>query len=113
GHLWPLYFGFQGGKGVATAAGCLFGLSWPIGLIAVASWLAIAIATRLSSLAALVTAIAAPFITHWWLASLPYSAGVTLMALLIVIRHRENIKKLLAGTESRIGQPSSVSDSKE
>ncbi|MBL4622660.1 MAG: glycerol-3-phosphate 1-O-acyltransferase PlsY [Immundisolibacteraceae bacterium] len=103
GHLLPVFFRFQGGKGVATAAGCLFGLALPIGLAAVASWVVIAAVTRLSSLAALITALAAPFITHWVLSESTYTMGVALMAAMILLRHHQNIKKLLAGTESRIG----------
>ncbi len=103
GHLLPVFFRFQGGKGVATAAGCLFGLALPIGLAAVASWIVIAALTRLSSLAALMTAVAAPVFTYWFLDQPTYTAGVALMASLIVMRHHQNIKKLLAGTESRIG----------
>lgn len=111
GHLLPIFFRFQGGKGVATAAGCLFGLALPIGLAAVASWIVIAALTRLSSLAALLTAITAPFFTHWVLAEPTYTLGVALMAAMIVLRHHQNIKKLLAGTESRIGgaKPSTIS----
>ena len=103
GHLLPIFFRFQGGKGVATAAGCLFGLALPIGLTAVASWIMIAALTRLSSLAALITAVCAPVVTHWVLQEPTYTAGVALMAGMIVIRHHQNIKKLLSGSESRIG----------
>ena len=103
GHLLPVFFRFQGGKGVATAAGCLFGLALPIGLAAVASWLVVAALTRLSSLAALITAVAAPLFTYWFLEQPIYTGGVALMASMIVMRHHQNIKKLLAGSESRIG----------
>jgi len=104
GHLWPIFFRFQGGKGVATAAGALFGLAWPIGLSAVLTWLLIAISTRLSSLAALTTAIAMPFVTYWWLSDSVYTGGVAVIATLVIVRHRSNIKNLIAGTESRIGR---------
>ena len=110
GHLWPLFFRFQGGKGVATAAGCLFGLAWPIGLAAVSTWLMIAATTRLSSLAALITAAAVPFFTHWWLTDTLATGGVALIATLIIIRHRANIKNLIAGTESRIGRSQAAPD---
>jgi len=104
GHMWPIFFRFQGGKGVATGAGCLFGLAWPIGLSAVATWLVIAFSTRLSSLAALITAIAVPFYTQWWLSNTVSTGGVALVAALIILRHRSNISNLIAGTESRIGR---------
>jgi glycerol-3-phosphate acyltransferase PlsY len=103
GHLWPLFFSFKGGKGVATGAGCLFGLAWPVGLAAVATWLLIAAATRLSSLAALMTAGAVPFYTHWWLSNSRFTGAAVLISILIIWRHRGNISNLIAGTESRIG----------
>lgn len=103
GHLWPVFFGFQGGKGVATAAGCLFGLALPIGLSAVASWLLIAAVTRLSSLAAIITACAAPFMTQGWLSEPIFTAGVSLISALTLARHHQNIRNLIAGRESRIG----------
>lgn len=113
GHCWPVFFRFEGGKGVATAAGCLFGLAWPIGLAAVLIWLLIAVFTRLSSFAALMTALSVPFITHFWLANAAYTTGVVIIALLTIIRHHGNIKNLIAGTESRIGGARPTSESPE
>ena len=103
GHLFPLYHRFQGGKGVATAAGVLFGLDWRLGLGTVATWLIIVAFLRYSSLAALVAAVFAPFFAAL-LFGLGASFGVVLvMAALLVWRHRENIARLIAGAESRIG----------
>jgi glycerol-3-phosphate acyltransferase PlsY len=101
GHLYPVWLGFRGGKGVATALGVLIALAWPVAMIAAAVWLGIAIASRYSSLAALVgaaaAAIAAPF-----LADGPIAVVIAVIALLVILRHRANIARLIAGTESRI-----------
>jgi glycerol-3-phosphate acyltransferase PlsY len=103
GHLWPLYFRFRGGKGVATAAGVLFGLNPWLGLATLATWVVIAAFFRYSSLASLVSAVFAPFyqLLIWGVG--PEAAIVTLMSLLLVWRHAANISKLLAGTESKLG----------
>jgi acyl phosphate:glycerol-3-phosphate acyltransferase len=104
GHLWPVFFRFQGGKGVATAAGILFALDWRIGLGTLATWLIIAFFFRYSSLAALAAALFAPFFTALVLGFNVYAAAVLAIACLLVWRHAENIRKLVAGKESRIGQ---------
>ena len=104
GHLWPLWHRFQGGKGVATAAGILFALHWAVGLGTLATWLIIAFFFRYSSLAALVSAVFAPL---WWLMLFgtgPVAAAIVAMALLLVWRHRANLANLMTGQESRIGQ---------
>ena len=108
GHLWPVFFRFQGGKGVATAAGVLLAFEPWLGVAALASWLIIAIFFRYSSLASIVAGVFAP--TYYWLGSgLGWTASgakalaMTAMALLLIWRHRENIRRLLAGTESRLG----------
>ena len=103
GHLFPVWHRFQGGKGVATAAGVLFGLDWRLGLGTVATWVIIAAFLRYSSLAALVAAAFAPFFTALLFGLDATFAVVLVMAALLVWRHRENIARLLAGTESRIG----------
>ena len=103
GHLFPVFFRFKGGKGVATAAGVLFGIDWRIGLGTLVTWLVIAFFFRYSSLAALVAAAFAPFATALVLGFNVYAAAVLVIAALLVWRHGENIGKLLAGTESRIG----------
>lgn len=108
GHLFPLYFRFQGGKGVATALGVLLGYSWILGLAAMASWLIIAFFFRYSSLASLVATVFAPVYyvfgdgVAWYLEkSVLLSMGV--MALLLIWRHAGNINRLIQGTEPRLG----------
>jgi glycerol-3-phosphate acyltransferase PlsY len=104
GHVWPVFFRFQGGKGVATAAGVLLGLNPWLGLASLVTWLLIAYFFRYSSLAALVAAVFAPFYqTLIWGPSL-VTLALILMAGLLLWRHSSNISKLLAGTESKIGQ---------
>ena len=104
GHLWPVYFRFKGGKGVATAAGVLLGLNPWLGLATIATWLIIVAFFRYSSLASLVAAAFAPFYQALiWDVDVS-EAIIVVMALLLVWRHSANIGKLLAGTESRIGQ---------
>jgi acyl phosphate:glycerol-3-phosphate acyltransferase len=101
GHMLPVWLGFRGGKGVATALGVLLALAWPVALAATLVWLATALLFRYSSLAALVAAAAAavlaPFVADGMIAAL--IAGI---ALLIILRHHDNIRRLMAGTESRI-----------
>lgn len=103
GHLFPVFHRFLGGKGVATAAGVLFGLDWRIGLGTVATWLIIVAFFRYSSLAALVAAAFAPFFTALLLGFDAQAACVLVISALLVWRHQENIARLIAGTESRIG----------
>jgi glycerol-3-phosphate acyltransferase PlsY len=111
GHLYPVFFGFRGGKGVATAAGVLLAINPWLGLATLATWLIVALFTRYSSAAALAAAAFAP-LYFWfgsgvaWPASPRLLAAVVAIALLIVWRHRANVAKLLAGTESRIGRRS-------
>jgi glycerol-3-phosphate acyltransferase PlsY len=103
GHLFPVFHRFQGGKGVATAAGVLLAIDWRIGLGTIVTWLVVAFCFRYSSLAALVSAAFAPFATLLllgWQAALV----VLVMSVLLVWRHKENIARLIAGTESRLGQ---------
>ncbi len=103
GHVFPFTLGFKGGKGVATALGVMLGFSPVLALAAAVSWVAIAAATRYSSLAALVAAVEAPLLA-WWLTSDAWIAGsLGVMALVLIVRHRANIRNLLAGTEGRIG----------
>lgn len=103
GHLWSCFAGFRGGKGVATYLGTLIALSWPMGLIACAAWLVVALALRISSLSALVAAVVAPIYAllfiHWHMAAL-----VALMSVLVFVKHATNIRRLLDGTEPRIGR---------
>lgn len=103
GHLFPVYFGFKGGKGVATAAGILFALSPWIGLAVAGVWAVVLAATRYSSGAALTSAAAAPILTGLILGWGPAVVAVLAMVILIFYRHRENIRRLMAGTESKVG----------
>ena len=107
GHMMPIFHRFKGGKGVATALGALFGFSVYLGLGAISTWLIIAVFFRMSSFASIIAALFAPFAT-WMLFGWahPFFASTLLVALLLIVRHRQNIKKILAGTESRIGQKS-------
>ena len=104
GHLWPVFFKFEGGKGVATAAGVLFGFNPLLGLATLATWAIVAFFFRYSSLASLVSALFAPFyqVLIWGGGAVAWAAVA--MSLLLVWRHSANIQKLLRGTESRLGQ---------
>ncbi|MDE2401778.1 MAG: glycerol-3-phosphate 1-O-acyltransferase PlsY [Burkholderiales bacterium] len=106
GHLWPVFFRFEGGKGVATAAGLLLAFHPSLGASVLAVWLLMAIVFRYSSLAALTASIAAPLIHLWGWGFGPMTLGVTLMSGLLIWRHAANIRKLLAGQESKLGQKS-------
>lgn len=104
GHLYPVFFNFEGGKGVATALGCLLALSWPAGLSWLATWLLVALLFRYSSLSALIASLLAPFYC-WWFTQDPFiSAAIAVMSFILIIRHKSNIQKLLAGQESKIGK---------
>lgn len=104
GHLYPLYFGFRGGKGVATAMGVLLGLSWPVALAAALTWLLMAKLVRISSLSALTASVLAP-VYAWFLdGQVEFVVMMALMSLLLIWRHRGNIQRLLSGEESRIGR---------
>lgn len=101
GHLYPIYHKFKGGKGVATALGVMLGISGWLALSSVLVWVLVFAVSRISSLAALVAAIASPFLAWYFLSPYPVYVGVVLvMAIFLVIRHKSNIQKLLAGTES-------------
>jgi len=103
GHLYPVFFRFQGGKGVATAAGVLLALNWMVGVASLVAWLVVAFATRYSSLAALVTAVLAPVFFHYLNGDSQVVGAVAVMSVLLIWRHRSNITKLLNGTESKLG----------
>ena len=102
GHLYPVFFGFRGGKGVATALGVYLGLSWQLTLALLAIWLLTAVVFRYSSLAALTAAAVAPVVVYFLLPGVPYLVLTVLVAILLFWRHRENIRRLVAGSESRI-----------
>ena len=103
GHLFPAFHGFKGGKGVATAAGVLVGFDPWLGLGTVATWVAMFTFFRLSSLAALVSAAFAPFYAFWLFGLRPVFPAVVAIAVLLVWRHKDNIRRLLAGEEGRVG----------
>ena len=108
GHLYPVFFKFQGGKGVATAAGVLFGVHWLLGLGVLLTWLLVAYVTRYSSLSALISALAAPLIYVLgdrgpWYVEQPVLLLLVAMGALLIWRHRQNIAKLIKGQESKIG----------
>ncbi|MEM1272241.1 MAG: glycerol-3-phosphate 1-O-acyltransferase PlsY [Pseudomonadota bacterium] len=103
GHCYPIYLGFRGGKGVATFLGTLLAVAWPVGLAACATWAGIAALSRISSLSALVAAAFAPIFSM--LLGADNTTILTLcLAVIVVLRHRENISRLLQGTEPRIGK---------
>ncbi len=103
GHCFPVWLRFRGGKGVATALGAIAGLAWPAGLAAAAIWLVTAALSRISSLSALIACGAAPLLM--WAIRGGWPALATLaIALLVVLRHHANIRRLLAGTEPKIGR---------
>jgi glycerol-3-phosphate acyltransferase PlsY len=103
GHLFPVWLKFRGGKGVAVYIGVLLGLLWPAALLFCLIWLAVAVITRYSSLSALIASLVTPILL-WWFGHLALAALFTVLTLLVFYAHRENIKRLLAGTEGKIGQ---------
>lgn len=102
GHLFPVYYGFRGGKGVATYYGVIFAMNWLVGIIVVSIWLSVAAVLRISSLSALVSIFFTPFILWHFSQSSELAAVVALMSILIVWRHLSNIRALLEGTEGRL-----------
>jgi len=104
GHLYPVFFGFKGGKGVATALGVLSGFSWIVGLAVLLTWLTVAFVGRISSLSALVAAALAPIYVNYWLMAPAPTVATLAMSGLLIYRHRGNIRRILNGEESRIGR---------
>lgn len=103
GHMWPLFFGFKGGKGVATALGVLLALSWPVALICAAVWLMMAFGLKISSLAALTATVISPLAAMFLVQQPSWQAAIAVIAALVLLRHRSNIQNLLSGKESKIG----------
>ncbi len=108
GHLYPVFFRFEGGKGVATALGALFGIHWVLGLATGGTWLIIAYFFRYSSLASLSAAVFAPVYYLFgnrvvWYADKAVAVAIVVMAMLLIWRHRENINRLVQGKESKLG----------
>lgn len=104
GHLFPIFFQFRGGKGVATAAGVLMGLSWQAGVAAIITWLVVAKVLRISSAAGLLATMATPLYLWWFDTSPATMIAGAIMGILVLWRHRENIRRLMRGTESNIGR---------
>lgn len=102
GHLFPVWLGFKGGKGVATYIGVLAGLMWKVALVFAAVWIAVALLLRYSSLAALVAAVVVP-LTLLFMGYQDFAVVFAVMSVIVFIKHRANISRLMAGTESRIG----------
>jgi len=103
GHLYPLYFGLKGGKGVATAIGIQLALSWKIGLVVIAIWLFFAKVVKISSIAALISMTLAPFIIYYVWPAPELIIMQIILTILMFWRHRSNIKQLISGMESKIG----------
>lgn len=103
GHIYPVFFGFRGGKGVATYVGVLFGIHWLAGLSFSIVWVVVAAASRYSSLAAMTAAVITPVVTWLFFPHVIYLGAIGCMSLVLLLRHRSNIKNLLAGTEGRFG----------
>jgi acyl phosphate:glycerol-3-phosphate acyltransferase len=117
GHVFPVFFKFKGGKGVATAAGVLFGVHWVLGLACVASFLIILYFSRYVSLASIAVAAFAPFYYLFgdrvaWYTSKSVLLAIFVMSVILAIRHRENINRLLAGTESKLGSSAPAASKK-
>jgi glycerol-3-phosphate acyltransferase PlsY len=103
GHLFPVFHGFKGGKGVATACGILFGINWILGLATLSTWIIVATFMRYSSLAALAAAVFGPIYFVFLFGFQPMALALVLVCSLLIWRHRSNISNLMNGTESRIG----------
>lgn len=104
GHLFPVFFGFKGGKGAATAGGVYYGFSLLAGLAVMGTWIAVALLTRISSLSALIAGSLAPVYIWFILRSPELTIASTIMALIIIWRHKSNIQRILRGEESKIGR---------
>jgi len=104
GHLFPVWLRFKGGKGVATFLGILIGLKWSIALIFAAIWLSIAYLTKYSSLSALIASLLTPLLLLFWVRDAQMAGLMAILALLLWFMHRENIARLLSGSEGKIGQ---------
>ncbi len=102
GHIYPIFFGFKGGKGVATALGAMAPIGEGLALCLMGTWLVVVLLTRYSSLAALVTALLAPLYT-WWLDD-RFTLPVAMLSTLIIVRHKDNIRRLLKGEESKVSR---------
>jgi len=102
GHLYPVFFGFRGGKGVATAFGVLIAIAWPVGLALLGTWLLLAKLFKISSLSALITAALSPLYMWLFAPQTEFIILATVISILLIWRHRSNIRELIAGTEEKI-----------
>ena len=109
GHLYPIFYRFKGGKGVATAAGIFFAISWVLGLATLGTWLIVAFFMRYSSLAALSAAAFAPLYFTFLFGLQPMGLAILVMSLLLIYRHRSNIRNLMNGTETRLAKKGKAS----
>ena len=103
GHMWPLFFGFKGGNGVATALGVLLALSWPTALVCALVWLVMAFGFKVSSLAALVATVISPIVAYFFMPHGSWVWATVAIAVLVLYRHKSNIMNLLQGKEDKIG----------
>jgi glycerol-3-phosphate acyltransferase PlsY len=111
GHMWPVYLGFRGGKGVATAGGILFALNWMAALVGMGVWVLVFLPFRYVSLGSVVAALTLPFANHFtarwlrapWESKWPVTVFLAVVALLVIWRHKANLQRLLAGTEKKVG----------
>ncbi len=104
GHIFPIYYGFKGGKGVATYYGVIIAINWQVGLITLAIWLIIAKLLKISSLSALISIFITPFMLWVFTQSFELTTAVTMMSILVFWRHKKNIQLLLQGSEAKIGK---------
>lgn len=104
GHNFPIWLKFKGGKGVATTLGMLTAVSWPVGILSCAAWLLAAGTFRYSSLASMVSLVAAPLIAHWFVGDSLLTMIAAGLAVVALVRHKDNIKRLVKGQETKIGQ---------
>lgn len=107
GHMWPIFFRFKGGKGVATALGALLALSWPTGLVCAIVWLVVAFGFKVSSLAAIAAALISPIAAYFFMPYPSWIWATTVIAVLVLYRHKSNMINLLSGKESKIGDKAS------
>ncbi|MCL6261866.1 glycerol-3-phosphate 1-O-acyltransferase PlsY [Craterilacuibacter sp. RT1T] len=111
GHMWPIFFGFKGGKGVATAVGVLFGFNLWLAMAAIATWLFMALVVKISSLSALTACVLAPVFAYFIIGpQSPFFGTCIIIAILVVHRHKSNLVNLLTGQEGKIGEKSSSED---
>ena len=106
GHLFPVFLAFKGGKGVATSAGILLGLNPWLGILAILTWIIVALFSRISSLSALLTALLAPLYTYFLLQKEMLTITVLIISILLILKHQSNIANLIAGKEARIDKSS-------